>query len=67
MHRLVRYLVAVIVAFALAATGAYGIVRFFIRGFEALALLLPLTIVLFIPLFVMMVLLATPSRGRGLP
>ncbi|MBR0708308.1 MULTISPECIES: hypothetical protein [Bradyrhizobium] len=64
MERLVRYSVAAIVAFALAATGAYGIIRFFIRGFEALALLLPLTIVLFVPLFVMLVLLA---RGRGLP
>ena len=58
MRSMVRYSVAAIVAFLVAAAGAYAIIAFFIRGFEALALLLPLTGALFIPLCALFVWLA---------
>ena len=64
MRGLLLYSVVVVVAFVLAATGAYVIKLLFIPGFEAWALWLPLTILLFIPLSIFFILRARNARKR---
>ena len=57
-----RYSVAAVAAFVLAAIISYAFIDFFIPGFESKALLLPLTVVLFIPLVVIAVRIARKSE-----
>jgi len=65
MLGVIRYSVVVIVAFVLAWTAAYGVIIFFIPGFESGGLLPPLAGVVFIPLCVLLVLLTRKNRRRA--
>jgi hypothetical protein len=63
MRGLVLYSVLAIVAFVLAASAAFVIKVLFIPGFEAWALVLPITGVLFIPSCALLIWLARKLRG----
>ena len=64
MPRLVRMLLAALLAFVLAVAGAFGIKLAFIPGFEAWALWPPIALALFVPLCAVLVWRAGRRRAH---
>ena len=62
MLKLIRYSVALMLAFAMAIMASYGIIVLFIPGFESLAFLPIFTVVRFIPLTTILIVLERKLR-----